>query len=122
MMVLTVEDDEITVDVNGQQLLLKTYSNKGDNFEGSEIATLITFNNNTFLNNVNKSTLPKLPPPIEKKQDIKRAAKPIHKPQDYGWVEENDKLIPVQSTNPPSPPHKTHNISCTKGCNNTLSL
>ena len=35
------------------------------------------------------------------------------KPEDYGWVVENGKLIPVQSTyaNPRSPPHMIHKIA-----------
>ena len=45
------------VDVYDQakQLLLYTYSNKSDNFESCDIATLNTFNNNTLLNNIKLS-------------------------------------------------------------------
>ena len=59
---------EITVDVYDQatQFLANTHSNKSDNFPDCDIATLNTFNNITFLDNINKSTLPKLLPPTEK--------------------------------------------------------
>ena len=58
-----------------QQLLVNSYFNKSDNFEGSDIETL---RDNTFLNNINKSTLLKLLPPNENafEQHIRHAAKP----------------------------------------------
>ena len=58
-----------------QQLLVNSYFNKSDNFEGCDIDTLT---DNTFLNNINKSTLLKLLPPNGNtfEQHIKHAAKP----------------------------------------------
>ena len=67
---------EITIDVcdQAQQLLLNSYFNKSDNFEGCDKNTL---RDNTFLNNINKSTLLKLLPPNENafEQNIKHASK-----------------------------------------------
>ena len=58
-----------------QQLLVNSFFNKSDNFEGCDVETL---RDNTFLNNINKSTLLKLLPPNENafEQHIKHAAKP----------------------------------------------
>ena len=78
-----------------QQLLVNSYFNKSDTFEGYDIDTI---RDNTFLNNINRSTLLKLLPPNENafKQHIKHAAKPFSSLRT--WVVENGKMIPVQST------------------------
>ena len=58
-----------------QQLLVNSYVNNSDNFEGCDIDTL---RDNTFLYNINKSTLLKLLPPNENafEQHIENAVKP----------------------------------------------
>ena len=53
---------------------MNSYFNKSDNFEGCDVDTL---RDNTFLTNINKSTLLKLLPPNANafEQHIKHAAK-----------------------------------------------
>ena len=73
MMVLPSIDITINVCDQTQQRLVNLYFNKSDNFEGCDMDTL---RDNTFLNNIIKSTLLKLLPPNENasEQHIKHAA------------------------------------------------
>ena len=126
---------QITADVINQakELVVAVYTNKGDNFEGSDLGKLRV---HKFLNN--KSTLLKLLPPTDNtfQQHLKRAAlatlidksahicKPHIEPcEDYGWIIDDGKMVPVQSTHPNWPQQMIQKIACgcAKGCNRNCS-
>jgi len=125
----------LTADVTSQarSLMVAVYTNRGEDFDRSNLANVRVYK---FLNN--KSTLLKLLPPTEDAflQHLKRAAlatlidksSHISKPSlppydDFGWALEEDKLVPVASTQPAWPQQMTKAISCncTKGCNRNCS-